>query len=308
MNRTAYMTRKIFFALGTVCSVTVYDGSVFEALERSKARVMEIHNRMNAYDPRSEVSQINRMAGKGYVRVSPDTFRLIEQSAAYTQLTGGLYDITTRPISQLWKAAIVAKSIPAQYLIDAAHALVDHKDILLHKAERSVMLRRAGQQLDLGAIAKGYAADEVRRILHEEGVTEALINLGGTVITIGTRRRIGIQNPFEKTGVSFAYIDLSDKAVVTSGLYEQGAVINGRRCHHIIDPKTGRPSDTDLAGVTLIGDHAEQLDALSTSAFMMGVRRSIPLLDQLGIDAIFVTNSGDVFTTDNLTKRYAKAG
>ena len=308
MYGTAFMTKKIFFALGTVCTITAYDGNVYEALERSKSRVMQIHKRMNAYDEHSEVSRINAMAGRGFVSVSADTYRLIEQSIACSRLTDGLYDITTRPLSELWKASIRTGTLPQPYLIDRAVALTDYRDILLNAADRSVMLRRHGQQLDLGAIAKGFAADEVRRILLEEGVTQALINLGGTVITIGSDRRIGIQNPFAKTGVSFAYIDLADKAVVTSGLYEQGAVIDGRRCHHIINPKTGKPSDADLTGVTLIGDYAEQLDALSTAVFMMGLQRSMPLLRQLHIEAIFVTKKGEVFTTDGLVGKYAQAG
>ena len=306
--RTAYMTEKIFFALGTVCRVTVYDGNAHDALERSKRRVMEIHSRMNAYDSHSEVSRVNAAAGRGFVKVSGDTFRLIEQSVRYSQLTGGLYDITSRPSSELWKASIAAGTLPAPYLIRAAADLVNYRDILLNSADRSVMLKRPGQQLDLGAIAKGYAADEVRGILVQENVTEALINLGGTVVTLGSCRRIGIQHPFKKTGTPFAYIDLSDKAVVTSGLYEQGAMIDGRRCHHIIHPKTGSPSNADLVGVSLIGDHAEQLDALSTAVFMMGMRRSVPMLESLGVEAIFVTKDGSVFTTDNISGRCAKAG
>lgn len=308
MIGTAYMTKKIFFALGTVCSVTAYDGNSHEALERAKARVMEIHDRMNAYDEHSEVSWINAKAGIGFVAVSDDTFRMIAQAISYSQLTEGRFDITTRPASELWKSSIAAKKLPDSYHIEEAASIVNYKDILLNHHDCSVMLRHCGQQLDLGAIAKGYAADEVRRILMEEGVTEALINLGGTVVTMGSSRRIGIQNPFEKTGVSFAYIDLSDKAVVTSGLYEQGTVIDGIHCHHIIDPITGRPSDANLMGVTLIGDRAEQLDALSTAVFMMGIRRGISLLEQLGIEAIFVTKDGNVHTTSGLCSHYAKAG
>jgi len=308
MNRTAYMTEKIFFALGTVCRITVYDGNVHDALEHSKRRVMEIHERMNAYDMHSEVSRINASAGSGFVKVSDDTFRLIKQSVRYSQQTDGLYDITSRPSSELWKASIASRTLPSAYMIRAAADLVNYRDILLNSAERSVMLKRHGQQLDLGAIAKGYAADEVRRILLQEDVTEALINLGGTVVTLGSCRRIGIRHPFKKSGVPFAYIDLSDKAVVTSGTYEQGAMIDGRHCHHIIHPKTGSPSDADLVGVTLIGDHAEQLDALSTAVFMMGIRRAVPMLQRLGIEAIFVSKDGNVFTTDNISGRCAKAG
>ena len=305
---TAYMTQKIFFALGTVCTLTVYDGSVNEALSRSRERVMEIHRRMNAYDPDSEVSRINTSAGRDYVKVSEDTYYLIERSVYYSRLTNGRYDITTRPSSLLWKKAIAAKTLPEHEAITQAAALTDYRDILLDREHHRVMLRRPGQQLDLGAIAKGYAADEARRILTEEGVTEAVINFGGTVYTIGSNRRIGIQNPFEKTGISFAYIDVEDHAVVTSGLYEQGFTTGGRTYHHIVDPATGYPSDTMLAGVTLIGGCAEELDALSTTFFMMQTLDAMRLLRRMRIEAIFVTKTGNVYTTDGLSRRYAHAG
>ena len=307
MTGAPYMTKKIFFALGTVCTLTLYGGDVNAALNRSKERIMQIHHRMNAYDEKSEISRINAAAGEGYVPVSEDTFRLIEASVDYSRMTNGLYDITTRPLSALWKSAIASKSLPIPYEIDCAAKLTGYRDILLDRRNLSVMLRRRGQQLDLGAIAKGYAADEVRRILKEEKIAEAIINLGGTVVSIGKSRRIGIQNPFEKTGTVFAYIDAADQAVVTSGLYEQGFTVNDRCYHHIIDPHTGYPSSSELAGVTLIGSCAEELDALSTTALMLGVEKSIPLLQSRGIEAIFVTKDGEIYTTNGLNRRCAKA-
>lgn len=162
------------------------------------------------------------------------------------------------------------------------------------------MLRRRGQQLDLGAIAKGYAADEVKRIFISENITEAIINLGGTVINIGRTRRVGLQNPFRKTGETFSFIDVGEKAVVSSGIYEQGFVRNGVTYHHIIDPKTGLPSASPLAGVTLIGDCAAQLDALSTAVCVMSLPEAIALLKRLNTEAVFVTKKGEVFTTQGI--------
>ena len=308
MTNTAYMTQNIFFALGTVCTLTVYDGNTIKAIKRSKDRVMEIHHRMNAYDADSEISAVNALAGEGYAKVSADTLRLIEQSMMYSRLTTGLYDITTRPISYLWKTAIRSKHLPLQYEIDKAAALTDYRDILIDHENSVVKLQRRGQQIDLGAIAKGYAADEVRRILKEEGVTRAVVNLGGTVVNLGRNRRIGVQNPFAKTGTPFAYVDVGEKAVVSSGLYEQGVTIDGKSYHHIIDPKTGYPSNSPLAGITLIGDCAEMLDAVSTAAFMMELSDAVRFLEKLGIEAIFVTKDRRIYTTDGISESYANAG
>ena len=307
MTGTAYMTKKIFFALGTVCTMTLYDGNIGAALQRSRDRVMEIHNRMNAFDGSSEVARINAAAGRDYVAVSEDTLLLIEHSAAFSRMTNGLYDITTRPLSALWKGSVKSGILPLPYEVENAKALCGSRDVLIDRPNRAVMLRRSGMQIDLGAIAKGYAADEIRRILAEEGVTQALINLGGTVFNLGKKRRVGIQNPFEKTGVIFAYADIGEKAVVTSGLYEQGICLNGNYYHHIVDPRTGCPSASELMGVTLIGDCAEQLDALSTATFMMGMEKAIPLLKELNIEAIFVTKDGQIYTTDGFTQSYAHA-
>lgn len=167
------------------------------------------------------------------------------------------------------------------------------------------MLRREGQQFDLGATAKGYAADEAERILAENGVKEAIINLGGTIRVMGEPQKVGIQNPFEKTGVAFASLDISSGAVVTSGLYEQGFTMEGKTYHHIVNPRTGYPSQTELAGVTLVGENAEKLDALSTTAFMLSLPRAVELIRSADAEAVFVNKTGNVYVTDGLKPRFA---
>lgn len=300
MTKKAYQTQKIFFALGTVCTLTAYDGDALHALERAKVRIMEIHNMMNAFDPKSEISAVNQNAGIRYVKVSYPTLALIEASHTYSEMTGGCYDITTRPLSNLWKTAIRLKSLPLPYSVDQARALTGYKDVLVDHTQSAVMLRRRGQQIDLGAIAKGYAADEVRRIFQSENVTQALINLGGTVYNMGQIRRIGIQNPFGNTGECFSFIDVGEKAVVSSGVYEQGFEKDGVTYHHIIDPVTGCPSASPLAGVTLIGDNAAELDALATAICVMPLPKAIAMLKGLHIEAIFVTKEQQVFTTQGI--------
>lgn len=300
MNKTAYQMQKVFFALGTVCTLTVFDGDSLHALKRAKDRVMAIHNAINAYDPQSEVSAINRSAGIGFVRVSAPTLRLIIDSVAYSRITAGSYDITTRPISSLWKTAVKARELPPADTVANTAMLTCYRDILIDSAHSAVMLRRRGQQLDLGAIAKGYAADEVRRIFRSENIPQAIINLGGTVINMGQTRRIGIQNPFGATGEIFSFIEVGDKAVVSSGVYEQGFVKDGVTYHHIIDPTTGYPSASPIAGVTLIGDNAAQLDALATAVCVMPVPMAVAMLNHYRIQGVFVTKDHHVFTTQGV--------
>ncbi len=299
MTRTKERIRTIFFAMGTVCSITVYSPEHKKAVSAAKKRVLDLHSKFNAYDPQSEVSHINRNAGVRFTEVSGNTRFLIERSVGFSKLTDGVFDITTTPISQLWKDGIKAQILPIEIERAKAAALVDYRDILIEND--AVMLKRKGQQIDLGAIAKGFAADEVRRILSECGVYNALINLGGTVVVMGEKQTVGIQNPFEKTGTAFASVQIQNKAVVSSGLYEQGFTQNGKTFHHIIDPRTGFPSDSDLAGITLIGDNAELLDAWSTTAFILPISQATELLKRFQTEAIFVTKDGRVFVTVDST-------
>ena len=303
MTVTKQRIETVFFAMGTVCRIAVFEAGHEDAVRCAKERVMQLHNKLNAYDPESEISAINRNAGCLAVEVSEDTVGLIQRAVAVSEATDGLFDISTTPLSQLWKTAVKIRFLPLFYEVEKAKSLVSFRDIRI--MDRKVSLNRAGQQIDLGATAKGYAADEVRRILRERGVENAIINLGGTIYVMGEAQKVGIQNPFEKTGVAFASVDVSEKAVVTSGLYEQSFTEDGKIYHHIVNPHTGYPSQTSLAGVTMIGDNAEMLDALSTTAFMLPMTQAVALIRRADAEAIFVNKTGSVYVTDGLKEQFS---
>ena len=214
--------------MGTLISLTAFDAAGAGALEEAKQRVLELHRKWNAFDPESEISRVNRMAGVGFTEVSADTFRIIARSVHYAELSGGAFDITAGPAAMLWKQAIKAGRMPAEEEIKAAKELICFRDILLDAGRNAVMLRRRRQRIDLGAVAKGYAADEVKRLLREAGAENALLNLGGSVTVLGAPLAVGVQNPFAKTGEPFAFTSLENRSAVTSGVYEQQTVLNGR--------------------------------------------------------------------------------
>lgn len=296
-------TQKIFFAMGTVNTVTLFEESD-EALSAAKERVKDLDRKLSAYSHDSEIYSINSCAGISPVAVSMDTFRLIKHSVMYSRLTDRLFDITSRPLSQLWKNAVKCGQFPDENTLNEARKLVNYRDIILDYQKRTVMLKNKGQQIDLGAIAKGYAADEVRNILHAYGIENAVINFGGTVINMGQQRNIGIQKPFAPNGQSAASIKIGNgKAVVSSGLYEQFCIIDDSFIHHITDIRTGKPSDSGLLGVTLVGDNAEELDVLATAAFIMGAEKSMQLLKQRNIEALFITDDKKVYVTENLREK-----
>ena len=293
-------TQKIFFAMGTVNTITVFE-EADEALSAAKERVKDLDRKLSAYSHDSEIFAINSRAGIAPVAVSMDTFRLIKHSVMYSRLTDGLFDITSRPLSQLWKNVVKCGQLPDENTLKEARKLVNYRDIILDYQKRTVMLKNKGQQIDLGAIAKGYAADEVKNILHAYGIKNAVINFGGTIINMGKQRNIGIQMPFAPNGQSAASIKVENgKAVVSSGLYEQFCIINDQFIHHISDIRTGKPSDSGLIGVTLVGDYSEELDALATAAFIMGAEKSMELLKQHNIEALFITGDNKVYVTENL--------
>ena len=293
-------TQKIFFAMGTVKSVTVFEPAD-EALSAIKDRVLNLNRRLNAYTHDSEIAEVNRNAGIRPAVVSADTFALIEHSIRFANLTDGCFDITSRHLSQLWKDAMKSSVFPDDAAIQYARSFVNYQDIILDSAQCTVMLKHKGQQLDLGGIAKGYAADEVRLILLEYGIRNAVINFGGTVINLGLPRRIGLQTPFAPNGQHFASVLIHDgQAVVSSGLYEQCRIISGKIMHHIISPRTGYPADSGLTAVTLVGQNAAELDALATAAMILGIENSIPLLKERSIEAVFIRSSGEIYVTESL--------
>lgn len=295
------------FLLGTVCSIKIYDHQSQEVLTEAFDRVRSIEDKMSANKEGTEVAAIAREAGKGYVGVSDDTFYVIEKGLEYSEKSGGVFDISIGPLVKLWGIGTDAARVPSQEEIDSKKSLVNYRDILLDKDDKSVMLKQEGMTLDLGGIAKGYAADEAARILRENGVEHAIINLGGNVIAInsnvsGNAWNIGIQNPFETRGEIIGSISVTDKTVVTSGIYERYLEVGGERYHHILNPFTGYPMESGLASVTVITDSSIDADAMTKNLFYRGVEEGLKYLKENnpGVEAIFVTKDKKIYVTDGL--------
>lgn len=297
--------KKIFFALGTINTIETAGNDNGQALLEAALRVMELDDRLSAFKPDSEISRINQAAGKRSVPVHPDTMLIIKTAIKYAEFSDGAFDITIRPLVELWGAGSKLNLLPSPAKIEQARQLVNFRDILLDEQACSVMLKRQDQALDLGGIAKGYAADEARRILLAHGVYEALINLGGTVEIIGAARTVGIQHPQLPTGTPMGRVSISDQAVVTSGTYEKFFVKDGIRYHHLLDPRTGLPADSGLCSVTIIGDSAMVLDALTTAALVLGLEAGSALAASCGLQAIFVNDEQGVFAAQGLKDHFS---
>ena len=252
---------------------------------------------VNRHD--SDVMAINHAAGSHAVVVSAQVFDLIRCAKAVSQLPESSFNFTIGPLVKRWKIGFSGHSVPDASDLQALLALTDPDDVILDEPSRSVFLQKAGMEIDLGAIAKGYIADVVRDYLHQEKVTDALINLGGNVQTLGAGAEgawaIGLKKPFSTPDALVGVINVKGKSVVTSGIYERYFESEGQRYHHILDPKTGYPLDNELLSVTVISDDSIDGDIYTTLLYGMGVEKSLACLKNIPqIEAIFVTKDQQV--------------
>ncbi len=292
------------FLLGTIISVAVHDEDYDEATtEAVFQRVAEIEARMSTsvedYDT-TELLEVNRASGTAGVVVSRDTFTVLEAAAHYSRITDGAFDVTIWPLVTLWGIGTGEETVPSIDRMEAARDLVDHTRLSLRPTTREVHLATPGMGVDVGAIAKGYAADEAERILREAGVEKALLDFGGNILVIGSRPdgspwRIGVQRPDAERTQFIGIVHAVDRTIVTSGPYERFFEQDGVRYHHILDPATGYPASSGLEQVTIIARRSMDADALSTSVFIMGIERGVALVESLeDVEAIFVTEDREV--------------
>jgi len=294
--------------LGTVTSVVIHDSRFpSDVLDRVFHRVEEIQWRMTINEPDSEVSMVNAAAGQHPVRVSPDTFEVIEKSLEYARRTNGAFDPTIAPLVKLWNIGSVDERIPAESEISELLPRIDYTMVELNPDNFEVYLPVPGMALDLGGIAKGYAVDEAARILKQAGIQYGLVDFGGDVYTIGTRPdgnrwRIGIQDPVNTARGRFVgIVEQTGRSVVSSGDYERFFVEDGVRYHHILDPDTGYPTRNGLVSVTIQAPAAMTSDAVSTGAFVMGLEAGMALVESLpDTEGVFVTEDKEVFLSSGL--------
>lgn len=293
------------YKLGTVVHITAY-GSDKKALDAElDAAVNEITRLENLFSVNiasSEISKINssdRGAGVG-----AETAAIITEALRIAGETDGAFDPTIEPIVKLWGIATDHPRVPGKGEIEGALPLVDYRRVSVSGGNVS---KGAGQKLDLGGIAKGWIADRLSDKLRADGIKSALIDLGGNLSVVGEsseRRawRLGLQRPSSSRGEYFAIIEATDLSVVTSGPYERYFDRDGVRYHHIFDPKTGYPAESDLSSVSIVSKNSADADALCTAFFVMGLEKSVRFLKaHKDISAVLLTKDmKKVYATTNI--------
>ena len=295
---------KSFPAMGTVHTVTIFDAEGPEAASDARAYLLDLHGAWSCFKEDSLISRINQAAGRQPVAVDEDTFEVLRQAKRYGRFTEGAFDVTVGPLADLWRRAMEERQLPGDEAVWQALALVNFANVTLDEEAHTVLLEKAGQRIDLGGIAKGYAVDELRKRLRRHGVHRALLDLGGTVAALGCGLPVGIRDPFRLHGAPMGTLMLEDRIAVTSGVYERFAYMDGYRYHHVVDPRTGYPSKSGLVSVTLVGENGGALDAFATAALILGMEKSAPMLAEQGMDAVFVTEQGQVFVTRGLKRQF----
>ncbi len=296
------------FLLGTYVRIRVYDEGKESALKPAFDRVKELGDKITINQKGSEIDEVNEQAGIKPVKVSDDVYTLVKRAYEYSQDSQGGFDMAIGAITQLWRIGFDDARKPSQEEIDQALKLVDYHKIELNDKEKTVYLKEKGMIIDLGAIAKGYITDEVVKVLKKQGVTTAIVDLGGNVYVLGHSPRgenqdwtVGIQDPNMARGSVLGSIKERNKTLVTSGIYERYLEVDGKKYHHLFDPKTGYPFDSDIASVTIITDKSIDGDGLSTAVFSMGVKKGLEYVESElndGTEAIFVTKENKVYVTD----------
>jgi FAD:protein FMN transferase len=306
------------FAMGTIITQKVTGAKGQAAIDEVTRKIKSLEKLLTFKEPGGDVYNLNKNAGIKKVKLDPATVKIIKKSIQVAELSGGAYDITVGPLVKSWAIGTPQQHVPSKEELQKILPLVNFRDIYID--EHSGGLKKKGQMIDLGGIAKGYAGDVAIQIYKKYGIQSAFINLGGNVVTLGNRPdgspwKIGIRDPLPKEENStqgqqlLGYITVKDKAVSTAGNDQRYFEIDGQRYHHIFDPKTGYPAKLDLMSVTLVTDSSLDSDAFDTAVFILGLEKGRELLRRLGnIEAIFITTDKKIHVTDGLRDTFAFYG
>lgn len=293
--------------LGTECTITLYDHEGLQTLDSCFDRLREIHRRMTVDEPGSELDAVGDAAGREPVKVTDDVFVVMRRAIELARLSNGIFDPTVGPLVKLWGVNTSRAHVPAAAEIAAARSLINWRDVVMDESQKTIFLKRPGMKLDVGGVGKGYAADEMVRMLSARGVQSAMVDLGGNIFAMGSHPgggpwKIGIQNPDAPRNAYFGIATVINKTVVTSGVYERFFMKDGKRYHHIMDTRTGEPVENKLMSVTVITDKSFDADGVTLTMLSLGPVEGLKFGEKLGLDVIMADTDHKVYVTPQ-TKR-----
>ncbi len=296
--------------MDTLVAITVVSDSkdnAEKAIDAAFSEIEYLEKLSNHYSPDSEITRINRNAGISEVKVSYDILKLLEKALYVSENTEGAFDVTMGPVIALYD--FHKKIRPDDGMIKKTLSLVNYRDIIINRDRSTVLLKRKGMLIDLGGIAKGYAADKAAETLKKNRVRSGLVAVAGDIKAFGLKPdgkpwKIGIRNPEsgDKEDDIMATIELKDMAISTSGDYERFFISGGKRYHHLLDPKTGL-SAQECRSVSIITKEGAFTDAFATGIFILGPEQGVKVLDKLGFEGMIIDSQGKSHLTQGIRKK-----
>lgn len=315
MNETGKQTKskaeepetRDIFAMDTYMTLTAYGENATKGLDAAVDEINRIEQLVSTGIDTSEISQINKN-GKG--SVSEDTGYLIRRSKEIYESTNGVFDITIYPVMQAWGFPTEKYRVPGKEELEKLRNIMGTDQVLYDEKNKEVKLGKEGMEIDLGGIAKGYTSSKVIDIFKGNGISNAVISLGGNVQALsgkpdGSDWRVAVENPAD-TGSYIGVLSIKDKAVITSGGYERYFEQDGKTYHHIIDPATGYPANNGLTSVTIVSDDGTLADGLSTSLFIMGPKKAQEYWKKHKdeFDMILVKEDGSILVSEGVADNF----
>lgn len=294
--------------MGTVIQLSVQHEHANFVLDELIIQLKEYEKRFSAHDPHSELMEVNKNAGMKPVKVNPNLYELIKIGKNHSIAADSTLNIAIGPLVQAWRIGFKDAHVPSEKEIQSLLSKTNASDIILNDESQTVFLKHTGMFIDLGALAKGYIADLLIHDLESMNVQAGLINLGGNVMTYGKSPnqedgywRIGIQHPSRPRGNNIAVLRALNQSVVTSGIYERKFTMNHETYHHILDPTTGYPIQSDIAGLTVVSKKSVDGEIWTGRLFGQSPRQTINMLDQIeDVAGIVITKDGELFYSESL--------
>ncbi len=291
------------FAMDTIMSFTVYGDNAENSLECAEKTIRRLEQMLSVTDDNSIVSKINSANGQ-QTEINSDISALLSVAKEISSFSGGALNITTLPLTKAWGFLTKEYRVPDISEIELLLQKVNEDNIFVND---NTVICKNGTEIDFGSIAKGYAAQKVIDTLKSNGVTSAIIALGGNIQTLGTKPdgslwNVVIVDPLNSDTDTVGTLHIGQTAVVTSGAYQRNFIKDSKTYHHIIDPSTGYPSESDLLSVTVLCEDGTYADGLSTALFVLGSQKSYELYlgNDIPFEAVFVTKNKEIILTDGL--------
>ncbi len=304
-------------AMDTAVSLRAAGKEAKEAVDESFARIAELDALASSQNPDSDVSKINAAAGSHYVSVDPAIYEMIDFAKSYSVKSQGSWDISVGVVTNLWQIGNEGQHVPSPEEIQSVMEYVGYEYILLRPEDHAVMLAKTGMSIDLGGVAKGYAVDEVRKIYEAHGIKSGLINMGASsMYAVGQTGKgrpwnIGIKHPrSDESGNYLGIVRIENQALSTSGDYERYFIQDGVRYHHIFDPATGYPADSEVMSDSIVIDgaveHAGMLsDILTTVIFVLGPQKGLEFVNSVeGVECEITGTDGRIYTTEGFRQQF----